>query len=80
MIKLDPNTDLSTVIKEFKEVKHFVDQIKGSGNPFSEFVDKGVRPDQYGNEKRTVQGGAEESHRVGIIRQRQNQCDDIERN
>lgn len=42
MIKVDPTTDLSKVIEEFKEVKLFIDQIKSSGNPFSEFVDKGV--------------------------------------
>lgn len=42
MLEINPNIDLSEVIKEFKDMQTVISQIKGSSNPFSEFVDKGL--------------------------------------
>lgn len=42
MLEINPDTDLSEVIKEFKDMQTIISQIKGSSNPFSEFVDKGL--------------------------------------
>lgn len=42
MLEINPNIDLSEVIKEFKDMQTVIFQIKGSSNPFSEFVDKGL--------------------------------------
>ena len=42
MLEVDPSADFSQILKELKETKQFIDQIKNSGNPFSEFIDKGV--------------------------------------
>lgn len=42
MLEINPDTDLSEVIKEFKDMQTVISQIKSSSNPFSEFVDKGL--------------------------------------
>ena len=42
MLEVDPSADFSQILKELKETRQFIDQIKNSGNPFSEFIDKGV--------------------------------------
>ena len=42
MLEINPDADLSEVIKEFKDMQTVISQIKGSSNPFSEFVDKGL--------------------------------------
>lgn len=47
---------------------------------FQQLVDKRVRPDEYGDEKRTVDRGAKGVHRVRIVCQSQHKRDDVERN
>ena len=41
-IKIDPNVDMSKMISALKELARIIDQTEKSGNPFSEFVDKGI--------------------------------------
>ena len=41
-IKVNPDTDLTQLLTGLKSIKGFIDQIKTSGNPFDEFIDKGV--------------------------------------
>lgn len=41
-IKIDPDVDMSKIVSAFKELSTIINQTKQSGNPFSEFVDKGV--------------------------------------
>ena len=41
-IKVDPSIDISKMISALKELATIIDQTEKSGNPFSEFIDKGV--------------------------------------
>ena len=41
-IKIDPDVDMSKMVSAFKELATIINQTKQSGNPFSEFVDKGI--------------------------------------
>lgn len=41
-IKIDPNVDMSKMISALKELARIIDKTEKSGNPFSEFVDKGI--------------------------------------
>lgn len=41
-IKVDPNVDMSKMVSEFRKLATIIEQTEKSGNPFSEFVDKGI--------------------------------------